>query len=167
MESGNFVNYREFEDYLSEELTVWAPRPNHANEMWMMAGTHTYDWTFELPGDLPETLEDSRYAKVTYELKASVHMTGQRVSHSLEEQFYIISVPDKDKELPKEEDLPKENYAYGEIGGHCFMKKAFVELCLRLEKSVYQLGDTINLEAECRVEGGITDVNKVGQRVGN
>ncbi len=41
------------------------------------------------------------------------------------------------------------------------MKKAFVELGLKLEKSVYKLGDSIKVHAQCRVEGGITDVNKV------
>ena len=41
------------------------------------------------------------------------------------------------------------------------MKKAHVELYLRLEKSVYKLGETINVYSECRVEGGITDVKKV------
>ncbi len=43
------------------------------------------------------------------------------------------------------------------------MKKAHVELYLRLEKSVYKLGETINVYSECRVEGGITDVKKVSR----
>ncbi len=107
VDGGTFVSYREIEDYLDEELTIWAPRPNHADEMWMFPGTKTYPFTFELPIDLPESLEDSRYAKVTYELKASVHMTGQRVSHSLEEPLYIISCPDPEKVLPSEDVMPK------------------------------------------------------------
>ena len=58
----------------------------------------------------------------------------------------------------------QENYAYAVIGGTCFMRKAHVELYLRLEKSVFRVGEPIRVHAECRVEGGITDVNKVSGR---
>ncbi len=36
-----------------------------------------------------------------------------------------------------------------------------MELGLKLDKSVYKLGDTIDIHAECTVEGGFTDVKKV------
>jgi len=78
---------------------------------------------FSLPLDLPDTLEDSRYAKVVYSVKASVYMTQQRVSHSLEETFYIITCSDPEVPKPKEEEMPKENVTYADIGGTCFMKK--------------------------------------------
>lgn len=50
-----------------------------------------------------------------------------------------------------------------EIGGQCCVKKAWIELYMRLSKSVYKLGDEINLHVECRVEGGTTEVKKASQ----
>ena len=96
--------------------------------MWMFPGNHEYNFEFELPNDLPDTLEDSRsrhicynnakeyfflhfhpfrYAKVMYQVKASVYLTQQRVSHSLEEPFYIITKPDPSVIKPTEEEMPK------------------------------------------------------------
>ena len=47
------------------------------------------------------------------------------------------------------------------IGGACFTKKTYVELYMKLEKSIYRLGETIPVHVECKVEGGSTDVDKV------
>ena len=48
------------EDYLDEDITVWAPNPRKKEELWMFPGNHEYPFTFDLPEDLPDTLEDSR-----------------------------------------------------------------------------------------------------------
>ena len=42
-----------------------------------------------------------------YQVKASVYLTQQRVSHSLEEPFYIITKPDPSVIKPSEEEMPK------------------------------------------------------------
>ena len=55
----------------------------------------------------------------------------------------------------------QENCAYGTIGGSCFQKKSYVELYMKLDRSVYTLGEKIDVFLEARVEGGVNDVNKV------
>ncbi len=59
-ENGATVEHMEIEDYLDEELTVWAPIPGRPDTAWMFPGDHTYDFSFDLPIDLPDTLDDSR-----------------------------------------------------------------------------------------------------------
>ena len=45
---------------------MWAPHPNKRDEMWMFPGNHEYNFEFELPNDLPDTLEDSRSRHICY-----------------------------------------------------------------------------------------------------
>ncbi len=48
----------------------------------------------------------SRYAKVGYHVKAGVFLTQQRISHSLEEPFFIITCTDPSIPKQSEEDMP-------------------------------------------------------------
>ena len=117
VENGTNLEYAEIEDYLDEDLLVWAPKLNRKDDLWMFPGQHTYEFEYELPIDLPDTLEDSRFGEVSYYCKASVYMTHQRVSHSMEEPFYIITAPDPSVPKPAEEDMPKvEKYIKVKIG---------------------------------------------------
>ena len=75
-------------------------------------GTHEYSFNYELPKDLPETLDGSRFGTISYAIKGSVYMTLGRVSHSIEEQFYLQSLPDPRVPIPADEDLPKVNFIF-------------------------------------------------------
>ena len=77
------------------------------DDQWMFPGTYEYPFNFRLPLDLPETLDSSRYATISYTVKASVYMNLGRKSDSIEEGFYLQAMPDT--RIPKvaEEDLPK------------------------------------------------------------
>ena len=60
LEGGVTNEHAEVEDYLDEDVLVWAPKATKRDEMWMFPGVHEYPFTFEIPNDLPDTLEDSR-----------------------------------------------------------------------------------------------------------
>jgi hypothetical protein len=55
----------------------------------------------------------------------------------------------------------QENVTYATIGGTCFTGKTEVEICLRLEKNVFKLGNKIPVHVECTVVGGSAQVDKV------
>ena len=76
----------------------------------LLAGTHEYPFSYELPKDLPETMDGSRYATLTYTIKASVYMTLGRVSHSIEDTFYLKALPDTRMPKLENDDLPKVRF---------------------------------------------------------
>ena len=126
-------------------------------------------------------MDGSRYATLTYTIKASVYMTLGRVSHSIEDTFYLKALPDTRMPKLENDDLPKvrftkyniytqpfiqrsliqENCAYATIGGGCWFKPTHVELYMTLDKSVYKLGETIKVHVEASVKGGSSDVDKI------
>ena len=55
----------------------------------------------------------------------------------------------------------QENCTYAKIPGTCFMGKTDVELYMKVEKNVYQLGDEIPVHIECTVKGS-SKVDRVG-----
>ena len=70
-------------------------------------GIHEYPFTYPLPVDLPMSLDDSRYATISYTVKSTVFMTLGRTSSSMEETFSLQALPDPSVPLPLDEDLPK------------------------------------------------------------
>ena len=160
VEGGATNEFAEIEDYIDESLTIWVPHPRKKEEHWMYPGVHEYPFSYDLPIDIPETLEDSRYATLTYTVKSTVYMTMGRTSSSLDETIHIQALPDPSIPLPVDEDLPKENCAYATISGGCF-GKTHIEMYMKLEQNVYKLGDTIKVHVECSVKGGRADVDKV------
>jgi hypothetical protein len=107
VEGGATSEFAEIEDYIDESINVWIPNPKKKDEQWMFEGTHQYPFSYSLPVDLPETMEDSRYATVTYKVKGTVFMTLGRTSVSMDETFYLTALPDPTVPKPAEEDLPK------------------------------------------------------------
>ena len=107
VEGGSTQEFAEIEDYIDEDVPVFVPNPRKKDEQWMFPGTYEYAFNFTLPLDLPETLDSSRYATISYTVKASVYMNLGRKSDSIEEAFYLQAMPDT--RIPKvaEEDLPK------------------------------------------------------------
>ncbi len=55
----NKVDHAEFEDYLSEEVTIWEPKKNETKE-WMFPGVHEYTFSYTLSEKLPDSLSDSQ-----------------------------------------------------------------------------------------------------------
>ena len=75
--------------------------------MLIFSGTREFPFSYPLPVDLPESLEDSRYATITYNVKSTVYMTLGRTSSSMDETFYLQALPDPLVPKPADEDLPK------------------------------------------------------------
>ena len=48
------------------KITMWADINSHWHSI---LGTREFPFTYQLPVDLPESLEDSRYATITYTVK--------------------------------------------------------------------------------------------------
>ena len=140
VQGGETSEFAEIEDYIDESITVWFPHPRKKEEHWIYPGTHEYPFNYQLPVDLPETLEDSRYATITYTAKSTIYMTLGRTSSSMDETFYLQALPDQSVPKPVNEDLPNENCAYSTIGGGCLGGKTHIELYMKLDKNVYKLG---------------------------
>ena len=91
-EGGSNLEFAEIEDYLDETLKVWIPKKK--DQQWFFPGVHEYPFKYTLPVDLPESMEDSRYGKIVYTIKASVLMPYGKLSSSMEDSFYLVALPD-------------------------------------------------------------------------
>jgi len=152
--NGGNVDFAEIEDYLDEKIKVWIPNKKNKEEQWLFPGTHEYPFNYTLPIDIPESMgEDSKYGKINYTIKASILLPRGETTNSMEDTFYVAAVPDPSVPKPHEDDLPKENCTYAKIPGTCFMGRTDVELYMKLEKNVYQLGDEIPVHVEVTVKG--------------
>ena len=71
-----------------------------------------------------------------------------KVSESMEEEFFIRSRPP-----PLEENLiskiaqknPIENVEYGKLGGGCLSKPRYIEVHLKIPKSLYKQGEKVDI----------------------
>jgi len=160
VEGGATSEFAEIEDYIDESIKIWVPNPRKKDEQWIYPGTREFPFTYQLPVDLPESLEDSRYATINYTVKSTVYMTLGRTSSSMEETFYLQALPDPSVPKPAEEDLPKENCVYETVSAGCW-GKSHIELYLKLEKNVFKLGETIKVHVECTVKGGRSEIDKI------
>ena len=191
MDGNNTLEFSEHEEYLDEDLKVWATK-----DKWTYSGQHEYPFNYELPVDLPSSLDnDSRYANIHYVTRASVHLPKGVVMSSLEKNFFIDALPEpecikqKKKEeerllkkrlklLQNEEDEDDDEEEDDEIEdankpklflinyayatiGNFFFGKTKIELSLKLDKSYYDLGEKMPCHVECRVEGGHADVDAI------
>ena len=50
-------------------MEIWKGNPRKKEELWLFPGVHEYPFTYALPIDLPESMDDSRYAKINYTVK--------------------------------------------------------------------------------------------------
>ena len=79
--------------------------------------------------------------------KAVVTIANGKVSESMEEEFFVRSRPP-----PLEENLilqigqknPTENVEYGKLGGGCLSKPRYIEVHLKIPKSLYKQGEKVH-----------------------
>ena len=149
--------FAEFENIIYENLEIFTPNTRDKDARWIFPGTHVYKFQYQLPLDLPYSLDGSRYGRIEYKSKAEVLIPTCNPVESLEEEFIIHSRDSPEIEAKQgalEPKLPKENVEYGVLGGGCFVKKSHVELYIKLPKSVYKQGQVIRPVVECTVEQG-------------
>jgi len=164
MEGGSTIPYEEFENIIYENLEIFTPNLRDKDTRWIFPGKHVYKFQYQLPKDLPYSLDGSRYGRIEYKSKAEVLIPMTNPVESLEEEFIIHSRDSKDIEARQaalEAKLPKENVEYGELGGGCFVKRSHVEMFIKLSKSVYKQGQYIRPVIECTVEKGKCEVDAV------
>ena len=50
-------------------MEIWKGNPRKKDELWLFPGVHEYPFTYNLPIDLPESMDDSGYANINYTIK--------------------------------------------------------------------------------------------------
>ena len=93
---------------------------------------------YQLPFDLPYSLDGSRYGRIEYKSKAEVLIPNSYPIESLEEEFFIHSrdsTEEEEAQVAQELSLPKENTEYGSVGGGCFARKSHIEVLSFLLRS--------------------------------
>jgi len=156
-EAGNLVIYEEFERTLDEDLEIFTPDLRDRQKRWIFPGIHNYKFEYQLPEDLPASLDESKFGHIEYRSKAVVLVPGRTPIESLEESFSLVSKnppEDEAKLAAMEGKYDLENVEYGTIGGGLFSKKTKIEIILRLEKSVYKQGQVIKGIVEINCENG-------------
>jgi len=164
MEAGSAIPYEEFESILYENLDIFTPNLRNPDARWIFPGKHVYKFSYQLPTDIPYTLDGSRYGRVEYKSKAELLIPACNPVESQEEEFFLRSrcLPEVEEEQRSQEGvLPRENVEYGVLGGGCFAKTQHVELFIKLDRSVYKQGQVVCPTVECTVEKGKCTVDAV------
>ena len=97
MEAGSAIPYEEFESILYENLDIFTPNLRNPDARWIFPGKHVYKFSYQvdiiiiiiiiiiinvykfsyqLPTDIPYTLDGSRYGRVEYKSKAELLIPG-------------------------------------------------------------------------------------------
>merc|ERR1712223_287898 len=157
MEAGSMIPFEEFQMLLNDKVDIFRVNRKKPQEAWIFPGKHVYDFRYQLPFDLPYSLDGSRYGRIEYKSKAEVLIPNSHPIESLEEEFFIHSrdsLEEEEAQMAQELSLPKENTEYGSVGGGCFAKKSHIEVHIKLDRSVYKQGQRIKPEVEVTLESG-------------
>ena len=76
MEAGSAIPYEEFESILYENLDIFTPNLRNPDARWIFPGKHVYKFSYQLPTDIPYTLDGSRFGRVEYKSKAELLIPG-------------------------------------------------------------------------------------------
>ena len=118
---------------------------------WLFPGSKSYKFSYTLPLALPYSLDGSKYGRIEYKAKAVVLMGNLKTSESMDEEFFLrtrLSLLEEAKIMAASKNLPLENVQYGRLGGGCFSKPFFLEVLLRLPRSVYYQGQMVYYQPE-------------------
>ena len=55
--------------YVISKVEIWKANPRKKDELWLFPGVHEYPFTYALPIDLPESMDESGYASINYTIK--------------------------------------------------------------------------------------------------
>jgi len=157
MEAGSMIPFEEFQMLLNDKVDIFRVNRKKPQEAWIFPGKHVYDFRYQLPFDLPYSLDGSRYGRIEYKSKAEVLIPNSYPIESLEEEFFIHSrdsAEEEELQMAQELSLPKENTEYGSVGGGCFARKSHIEVHIKLDRSVYKQGQHIKPEVEVTLETG-------------
>ena len=55
--------------YVILKVEIWKANPRKKDELWLFPGVHEYPFTYALPIDLPESMDESGYASINYTIK--------------------------------------------------------------------------------------------------
>ena len=75
--------------YVILKVEIWKANPRKKDELWLFPGVHEYPFTYALPIDLPESMDESGYASINYTIK--VCYVNKKKSFDDLQEFIIIS----------------------------------------------------------------------------
>merc|ERR1712223_1680511 len=153
MEAGSMIPFEEFQMLLNDKVDIFRVTRKKPQEAWIFPGKHVYDFRYQLPFDLPYSLDGSRYGRIEYKSKAEVLIPNSHPIESLEEEFFILSrdsLEEEEAQMAQELSLPKENTEYGSVGGGCFAKKSHIEVL-----------DFISSDHVCLFSGSLTTIEEI------
>ena len=157
LEAGSMIPHEEHEILLNDVIFVFKPDFKDTYSKWLFPGRHVYNFEYQLPKNIPYSVDGSKYGRIEYKSKAEVNVLNSKPVESLEEEFFLHSRMEDGMEeeyLQLEATLPKENVEYGSLGGGCFVKKSKAEIFVKLEKNIYKQGQKIYPRVEVAVENG-------------
>ena len=151
VENGSNVPYEEIDYPLNDVVMIHSANKRDRYSQWLYPASKTYRFSYKLPANLPYSLDGSKYGRIEYKAKAVVLMGNLKTSESMDEEFFVRSkMPPLDEAqiVTSSKKFPLENVQYGRLGGGCFSKPFYLEILLRLPRSVYHQGEMVSQEIQ-------------------
>ena len=60
MDGGSIIPFEEFENIIYESLEIFSVNPRDKDARWIFPGLHVYKFQYQLPLDIPYSLDGSR-----------------------------------------------------------------------------------------------------------
>ena len=147
VENGSNVPYEEIDFPLNDIVQIHSANKRDRYSQWLFPGTKTYRFSYKLPLALPYSLDGSKFGRIEYKAKAVVLIGNLKTSESMEEEFFVRSKHSPTEEvqiIATSKKFPLENVQYGRLGGGLFSKPFFLEVLLKLPRSVYYQGEMVS-----------------------
>ena len=79
-----------FFSYVISKVEIWKANPRKKDELWLFPGVHEYPFTYALPIDLPESMDESGYASINYTIKVCYVNKKKSFNHFLKYIIYTL-----------------------------------------------------------------------------
>ena len=79
--------------HMSLKVEIWKANPRKKDELWLFPGVHEYPFTYALPIDLPESMDESGYASINYTIKVCYINKKKMFGYFKDEIWSILFIP--------------------------------------------------------------------------
>ena len=73
-------NLNIYQHVFNKKVEIWKANPRKKEDLWLFPGVHEYPFTYALPIDLPESMDDSGYASINYTIKVYILFKGRTLN---------------------------------------------------------------------------------------